>query len=172
MNNSLRDGSYPLNEISLAQTHATLCYYNYASKTYRYDTHHCLSPMYEAVAQQFFLPSSSKSNPCFKSVAKLTQLQLHSISLHRSAHLPTTAQRSLQVSLSYFNFIPYVTQFGPAWLWLTYIILSDALRVLTTREFFRLVFYRDVSYCYYGGYYLIQIFAKISDLTWISKLAR
>ena len=117
LNNSLRDGSYPLNEISLAQTHATLCYYYYASKTYRYDTHHCLSPNVRsrsrAVFSTFFL---QESNPCFKSVAKLTQLQLHSISLHRSAHLPTTAQRSLQVLLSYFNYIPYVTQFGPTWL--------------------------------------------------------
>ena len=82
LNNSLRDGSYPLNEISLAQTHATLCYY-YASKTYRCMTHTTVCPpMYVAVAEQFFYLLPPRVQSMFQVGCQINPI---AITLHFSA---------------------------------------------------------------------------------------
>ena len=59
------------------------------------------------------------------------QINPIAITLHFSAPIGPFTHNCPKIfasaPLSYFKFIPYVTQFGPAWLGLTYIILSDAL---------------------------------------------
>ena len=82
--------------------------------------------MYEDVAvfSTFFLQEQSM----FQVGCQINPI---AITLHFSAPIGPFTHNCPKIfasaPLSYFKFIPYVTQFGPAWLGLTYILVSDEL---------------------------------------------